>query len=140
MSNESIPDSQMKASLLIEYYDEFSRSPDLPEYRLLRAFLSRAIFDTLSLSKDITALNRREAETYIASDTKDEWGFLWVCDNLSLNPRTVRAAITALAQTRSVLKSNEQAVANLVASLQSPTPIPTISPPHPTQIKEEEKG
>lgn len=98
-------------------YDEFGRNGDqreAPELRLLKAILSRAIFDVLAIAKDIKQIHKLQAQAYILSQAIDPWSFIWVCHQLDLDPGRVRATVASLSASNSVIRCNEATAITLL--------------------------
>lgn len=73
-----------------------------PERMLLAAILARAALDYTGFEHHHADWHRLAnlAETWIYCDSDDEWGFLWICAELEINPHKVRTQIEHLRQER----------------------------------------
>lgn len=59
------------------------------EKRLLIAMILRAVED---LTK---AKEAQRAKDWIFSNTKNQWGYVWICEHLEVDPQLVRSFIQA---------------------------------------------
>lgn len=98
-------------------YDEFRPQLSLPEHRLLRAMISRSIFDCLALSKDIKPVHRLAAQAFVLSHSTEPWSFNWLCDHTDIDPTKVRRVIDALLKSNKAIKTNEEVVNSLLQCL-----------------------
>ena len=94
-----------------EWSDEFdhnilneSQAKETPEYQLWRAVLLEAVLDVergrMGLDTETKAHRRMlamadDAVQWIASPSRDEGAFLWICDMLKLEPSYFRRMIAA---------------------------------------------
>jgi len=90
---------------------------DLPEHRLLRAILARAIFDCLAIAKDVKQSHRIMAVAFILNDTREPWSYLWICDYLYLDAIEIRKIISSLVASTQVVKANAKAAEGLFKSI-----------------------
>lgn len=98
-------------------YNEFERMVDLPEHRLLRAILARAIFDCLAIAKDVKQSHRIMAVAFILNDSREPWSYLWICDYLYLDAIEIRKIISSLVASTQVVKANAKAAEELFKSI-----------------------
>lgn len=76
----------------------FLEEPDSsPEIVLLCVILEQAIRDLVSLTESPTRSRVRvnQVKRWFNSDSNREWGFHWICDNLSLEPVFLRKKLSA---------------------------------------------
>ena len=71
----------------------------MPEQRLLCAVLRRALLDIVGVYCTEFGMRERlreDALEWVWSERRGEWGFLWVCECLDLDPGRVRESIEGL--------------------------------------------